>query len=1080
MAENVIGAATIKVTADTGDLQKGVKAAEDSLNQFKQTAQKTGQEVKKSMDDAASSMGTVTTSTDNLSKKDQRFVDVQKRKVVALTEGKSKLIEYDIQQKVTEKEQAAVTAALQEHIQKLRELEKAQKDLQDPGQKYLKQLQAESATIGMTRKEAMLYQASQLGVLEQAKPLIDAQFDTSRAFTSVEMSAKQTRQAMRLLPAQITDVVTSLASGMPMYLVAIQQGGQLRDSFGGFGNVMKGVASLISPFALAIGGMAAAGAAAYYAYEKATGIMREFEKTLIMTGNAAGLTSSQLSASAKGISEIYGSQTAAAEALRATVSSTDLLGQSYETISLAAVQWSDATGQSIGDVIKMFDSLAKDPAKAMSELDRSYNFLTASTYAQVQALIEQGRNTEASRILIEAMADTINDRTPKMIEQMSIFGHIMRGMKLLINDANDAITNMFSETLEQKFDGLVKNYFEVNKEIEKLEKLGGGGTVLLYLRRQREEIEKNLASTNSLLVAKQKEAQADADERKRKDNLQTVSAFLNETRTEEQKIIQKIIELNVQFAAAITAAGNDTEKVAAIQAGYGYVMAGLADQYTKASKDITSSIREQITEYENETKAMAMSSAEREMFIFLISMEKKGVYETTEEWKKYRKAKEDAISDRGVATGEKIIKQLQDERDQLGLTNAQRTVYTKRQEAINAGLKDGSPEFDRFIKNLEKEAELTEKKENEIKAREEAIKRSKQEQEQYERTIESIEKELSTLKMENETFLLNNEEKARAIFLRKIENLAIQDKNRLLAAYDEVAARKAANQEIRNAIVEAEKFNKFINDLTGRSNVDQFIEQMGMLGAALSKGMISPEQYELYLNQLVNKFEGATDEMGEFAKQAARNIQDALGRTLEEVLSGNFDNIGKNFQKMIANMLAQLASANLNKALFGQYDKSGNLGGIIGGLAKAATNLFNPAGAASDVGTVGYNDFFASGGYTGDGGKYEPAGVVHRGEYVLNAEATNRIGVGRLDRLNKGYSNGGLVTAPPPAAAGSVNINIKNEAGGDGYQATATARRNETGLDIDVIVKKVVSNDLRNNGGLSQQMAATFGLRRGG
>ncbi|MCK5746901.1 MAG: hypothetical protein KAH44_11835, partial [Oricola sp.] len=57
---------------------------------------------------------------------------------------------------------------------------------------------------------------------------------------------------------------------------------------------------------------------------------------------------------------------------------------------------------------------------------------------------------------------------------------------------------------------------------------------------------------------------------------------------------------------------------------------------------------------------------------------------------------------------------------------------------------------------------------------------------------------------------------------------------------------------------------------------------------------------------------------------------------------------------------------------------------------------------------------FAGGGYTGPGGKYQPAGVVHKGEYVMSAAATQRIGVRNLDRLHrsaKGYAEGGYVAA---------------------------------------------------------------------
>ena len=283
----------------------------------------------------------------------------------------------------------------------------------------------------------------------------------------------------------------------------------------------------------------------------------------------------------------------------------------------------------------------------------------------------------------------------------------------------------------------------------------------------------------------------------------------------------------------------------------------------------------------------------------------------------------------------------------------------------------------------------------------------------------------------------------------------------------------------RQSVENWKQYTDFISEVTGRGDADKFVQQMSMLATALAEGAINAEQYEAGIKKLSDGLKETTDDMGEFAKEAARNIQDALGDTLEQVLSGNFKNIGDSFGRMLQRMTAQLASSQLNKLLFGSFDKSGDIGGIVGSLGKAVASLFNPTAAATDVGTIGYNDFFAAGGYTGTGGKYEPAGVVHRGEYVINADSTKKLGTGFLDRLN-GYANGGYVGNPPMSVGGGVNINIKNEAGGDGYQATAQARRNESGLDIDIVVKKVIANDLRNNGGLSQQMAATFGLRRGG
>ena len=82
---------------------------------------------------------------------------------------------------------------------------------------------------------------------------------------------------------------------------------------------------------------------------------------------------------------------------------------------------------------------------------------------------------------------------------------------------------------------------------------------------------------------------------------------------------------------------------------------------------------------------------------------------------------------------------------------------------------------------------------------------------------------------------------------------------------------------------------------------------------------------------------------------------------------------------------------------------------------------------ATGLGAVARIRGFADGGYTGDGGKYEPAGVVHRGEYVLPQEVVRSIGVGNLDSLRsmftrqspgrQSYATGGLVGATLPSTS---------------------------------------------------------------
>ncbi len=100
--------------------------------------------------------------------------------------------------------------------------------------------------------------------------------------------------------------------------------------------------------------------------------------------------------------------------------------------------------------------------------------------------------------------------------------------------------------------------------------------------------------------------------------------------------------------------------------------------------------------------------------------------------------------------------------------------------------------------------------------------------------------------------------------------------------------------------------------------------------------------------------------------------------------------------------IGQLAiAANAAAAAMGQGSISSALG---------AANLVGSGGGDS-LGALISAMGWADGGYTGSGGKYEPAGVVHRGEYVVNAENTRRLGLSFLERLNqRGYADGGYVS----------------------------------------------------------------------
>lgn len=184
-------------------------------------------------------------------------------------------------------------------------------------------------------------------------------------------------------------------------------------------------------------------------------------------------------------------------------------------------------------------------------------------------------------------------------------------------------------------------------------------------------------------------------------------------------------------------------------------------------------------------------------------------------------------------------------------------------------------------------------------------------------------------------------------------------------------------------------------------------------------------------------------------------------------VAGNVANITQNAFDGMADSLTQFVMT--GKADFRSFAQS-ILGDISKMLIKMA--LFNAIKQGmsfmgfSDGGLVGGS--FAIGGYTGDGAKYTPAGIVHKGEYVITKEATARLGLDYLNYLNygkRGFSGGGGVAVPrvPSISANvggamaqqndvSITINIDNA----GNEQSSVQAQAEQGKQLGNLIKAQV------------------------
>lgn len=185
----------------------------------------------------------------------------------------------------------------------------------------------------------------------------------------------------------------------------------------GAGEGAAGLLAILGPLALAtaaVGGLA-------YAFYKGSEEQDSYNKSLILTGNYAGVSAGQLGDMARQVSATVGTTGQAAEVLALLAGNGKIAGESFTGITQAAVSMQEATGKAVSETVAEFAKLADDPVKASAALNEQYHYLTASVYSQIAALEKQGDHAGAVKLATESFADAINERTPRILENLSFW-----------------------------------------------------------------------------------------------------------------------------------------------------------------------------------------------------------------------------------------------------------------------------------------------------------------------------------------------------------------------------------------------------------------------------------------------------------------------------------------------------------------------------------------------------------------------------------------------------------------------------------------------------------------------------------
>ncbi|PEN22451.1 phage tail length tape measure family protein [Klebsiella grimontii] len=414
-----------------------------------------------------------------------------------------------------EKSAHAATDAGRKEAAAAREAAQAEAQAAATKEQFINRLREQAETMNLTTAELLQYKAAQLGISAEAAPFIQKITDQNAAMSKGGISAGQYAQAMRYLPMQITDVVTSLASGMPVWLVAIQQGGQIKDSFGGVGNTFKALLSIITPARLAMGGLAGIVAAAGIAAVSAMNDQDAFNSSIQKTGNYAGVTSGELEQMAQQGGQLRGNYSQVRDILNGLVSSGRFTGETLNSVAQAASLMAELSGDSADQVVSNFLKMSDSATTWAANTNQQYHFLDLETYQRIQSLEDQGRKEEAIELASQAFKKASEERLRTMEQQLNRAARAWNNVKIAATGAWESFKDKAGGAL-----GLDTPADELTVKIKELEaKIAAAGSdteVAMQPREYQESVKRYKEDLAALKEKQQAEEKAIAAEAKRK------------------------------------------------------------------------------------------------------------------------------------------------------------------------------------------------------------------------------------------------------------------------------------------------------------------------------------------------------------------------------------------------------------------------------------------------------------------------------------------------------------------------------------------------------------------------------------
>ena len=706
------------------------------------------------------------------------------------------------------------------------------------------------------------------------------------------ISVGQYKAAMRMLPMQFTDVATQLAGGQNPWLILLQQGGQVKDSFGGMIPMFRGLAGAIPLPMFGVTSLAVATGALAYAWYRGDATLSEFNKTLVLSGNQSGLTADRMLTLSRAGQAAGLTFNQASDSLAALVNAGVRGGEQFDAINQSVARFASASGGEVDKVAEAFGKLTTDPTSGLMAMARQFRNVTAEQIAYVAQLQRSGDEAGALQAANDIATKGFDEQTRRLKENMGTLetwadktGKAFKSMWDAILDIGrpESSADMLASA-QKAFDEADKKWQWYQSRSQRRGKTSSFRANLQGAWDDRENARLSLAAA-TLQSDMEKAGELAARDKAERDASQLKYTG------EAQKAYERMLSPLDKYTARQKELNQALKDGKILQADYNTLMAAAKKDYESTLKK-PSGVKVSAGERQEDRAHAALLALETE----LRTLEKHS------------------------GANEKISQQRRD------LWKAENQYAVLKEAATKRQLSE----------------------------QEKSLLAHEQETLEYKRQLAELGDKVEHQKRLNE--LAN--QAARFEQQQSAKQAAISAKARGLT--DRQAQRESESQRLRDVYGDnPDALAKATSALKNTWSAEEQLRGSWMAGLKSGWGEWA---------------ESATDSFSQ-VRSAATQTFDGIAQNMAAMLTGS-EQDWRGFTRSVLSMLTEIF---LKQAMVG----------VVSSVA----------------GAMG----FAGGGFTGSGGKYEPAGIVHRGEFVFTKEATSRIGVGNLYRLMRGYAEGGYV-----------------------------------------------------------------------